>query len=449
MVAARRIVHVLREESESTVWNWRGNWYSWQGYQWRSQPPEWVEDGIWKALENAQVVGRDQGLTPFSPTTTKVTDVARALAAIQRMQFMQVPVNLKDPKVLRHGNTITFRDVVYDVKENTTTPREVDWFDPCVLPVDYDMEAKCPTWLRCLDQWGEGNGPWQSLLKRWFGYCLMPQCRLGRWLLMYGRVRSGKGTITRVLQELVGRDGFFGTSVSQLSSHFGLQGLELARAICVHEVNRVDSQAGEKFAQVMKNIVGQDPMDIDRKYREPLHNVVINAKIILQSNEVPMLPNRGAGLSGKMLLLPFDVSFLNHEDPELIDKLLAELPGIAAWAAEGAKELLLHSSSKKWPHVEAAEESERLYRMTNNPMDHFLEDRFLPNPKGFVAGEIIWKEWKNWVDENDVRGRHVARNRITVEVCQQSTWDVRRVRRHPGTRGLEGLSLRQEAQDER
>jgi putative DNA primase/helicase len=448
MSAARRIIDKITQD-DLALWNWRGSWYTWHGYRWRSQTQDWIEDFVWKALENAFFVGRDDAMVPFMPTSNKVGDVVRAMAACQRMQFDRVPVNLLDPRKHRHGNTITFRDVVFDVNSGESTNRDCSWFDPCVLPVEYDPSAECPTWMRCLDEWGESNGSWKELLQRWFGYCIMPQCRYGRWLLMYGRVRSGKGTIARVLQELVGREGFFGSSVSQMSSHFGLQGLELSRVICVHEVNRVDNQSGEAFAQIMKNIVGQDPMNIDRKYQSPLHNVVINAKIMLQSNEVPMLPNRGAGLSGKMLLLPFEVSFLKREDPELVDKLLDELPGIAAWAVQGALMLVGTSSQKRWPHVEAAEESERLYRMANNPMDHFLEDRFLPNPNGFVAGEIIWRQWRDWIQENDVRGQHVARNRITVEVCQQSTWDIRRVRQHPGTRGIRGLSLRQEAQDER
>ena len=44
-----------------------------------------------------------------------------------------------------------------------------------------------------------------ALLQDWFGYLLLPDTSQEKMLLMVGPPRSGKGTIQKVLTELVGR----------------------------------------------------------------------------------------------------------------------------------------------------------------------------------------------------------------------------------------------------
>lgn len=64
-------------------------------------------------------------------------------------------------------------------------------------------------------------------------------------------------------------------------------------------------------------------------------NCIIPAAPIIQANDIPKLPDKAGSISSKMLVLPFNWSALdagNKPDPGLLDKLMAELPQIAAWA---------------------------------------------------------------------------------------------------------------------
>ena len=149
---------------------------------------------------------------------------------------------------------------------------------------------------------------------------------------MYGKIRGGKGTITTVMRKLIGRAAFMSSSLEDLANEFGMDGLECSKVLAINEVNEMDSKGGERVCRVLKNIVGQDPMTINAKHQRQQRNVVINAAPMVQSNEIPVLPNKGRGLSGKMLVLPFDVSFEGREDLALEDKLEEELQGIAMWA---------------------------------------------------------------------------------------------------------------------
>ena len=301
---------------------------------------------------------------------------------------------------------------------------------------------------RCADP--ELRTLWAELLARWMGYCLLGTRRYARWMLMYGKIRGGKGTISSVIRKLIGRAAFMSSSLEDLAGEFGMDGLERSKVLSINEVNEVDSKAGERVCRVLKNIVGQDPMTVNVKHQRQQRNVIVNAAPMLQSNEIPVLPNKGRGLSGKMLVLPFEVSFEGKEDLCLEDRLEAELQGIAMWAAWGARRLLASEMDKRWPVPAAAQDAVRLYHLQNNPFDSFLHARFVQRKDGFVANEVVKDQWEDWLESNRVR-LHVPANMLFVRICQESSWGLRQMRMSESQghqRGICGLSLRRNQEDE-
>jgi phage/plasmid-associated DNA primase len=154
--------------------------------------------------------------------------------------------------------------------------------------------------------------------------------------------------------------------------------------------------------------------------------------------------------SGKMLVLPFDVSFEGREDLALEDKLEEELQGIAMWAVRGAQRLLSAPVSDRWPAPAASADAVRLYHLQNNPFDSFLSARFIARKDGFVANEVIRAQWDDWVESNRIR-IHVPNNMLFVRICQESSWGLRQTRLPESQghdRGIHGVSLRKEHADE-
>lgn len=433
---------------KSGLWAFRGDFYQWYGNCWVRRDQEWVEDLCWRELEDAhyQEIGADgmPRTRRLAPNRQKIDNIVRGLAARVRMPHSNIPVWLNDPS-RDAGSVIAFQDKLVDAKTGDIVERTEDWFDPVILPVNYNPAAECPRWMKCLEEWGNNDPEWSLLLMRWMGYCLMNHRRHARWLLMYGKVRSGKGTIGKVLQALLGIDGFMNTSLDDLSGDFGLDGLEHSRVLCVSEVSELDGREGERATRVLKNIIGQDPITVNAKYKRQMRNVVVNAAPIIQANEIPRLPNKGRGLSSKMLVLPFDVSFEGHEDPYLIDKLSRELEGIAAWAVQGAIDL--EAEDDKFPLPSRSGDTIQMYHLQNNPFDYFLEERFMRNDTGFVATDLLWMQWKDWLNKNSIRNLHVSRNQLSIKIETQSSWTLYRHRPHGGKRGLKGLSLRKNFED--
>ena len=444
--------HFRTPNNQSGLWTHQGVHYVWEGHRWVLRDRDWLRDACWTLLEDFHIekmVNNMPAVVRYGVDQNKVTNVLEALCAKTRLPFSDVPCWLSD-NGMDATRCITFEDAVVDVSDvSKVAERDESWFSPSVIPCNYVPGAECPIWMGCLEQWSGGDKVWIELLQRWFGYCLMPHNDYARWFLMYGKVRSGKGTIAKLLETLLGLDSYFGVSLYSLSNRFGLDGLQAARVMCVHEVSELDGREGERCVQVLKSVLGQDRIDIDRKGLPMIRNVVIPAKAMMQTNEIPRLPNKGQGLSSKMLTLPFDVSFHGKEDERLIYKLRQELPGIAAWAVEGARMVeSAASSAERFPMPERSADAVRLYLQTNNPFDSFLEARFVRNDGGFVATEVIWQQWLDWVEKNKVRNAMISRNQIAVKIEQESSWNLRRYRPCGGKRGLKGMVLRTKYEDE-
>jgi P4 family phage/plasmid primase-like protien len=458
MKVARAMLRVCFEDGMGLK-EVQGRLFEWYGGRWVQRDRQWLEDAVWRWAEDLHVSDDPNGLVVerYGPTEAKVNGITRALEALCRVAGTEVPQWLDAGARNRVSDPhccVAFRDVIVDVKESARTggmacvPRGPEWFDPCVVDVDLDRGASCPRWMQCLEEWSGGDTTWMRLLQRWMGYSMMSHRRYAKWMLFHGKIRAGKGTIGTVLRWLVGGTGFVGTSLDELAGSFGLDGLEFARVLCISEVSELESREGEVAVRVLKNVLGRDPISINAKYKRQMRNVVVSAAPLVQANEIPRLPNKGRGLSGKMLVLPFERSFEGKEQHDLMDVLKGELAGIALWALKGAIELEAAADAEKFTPTDGGLRVVRDYHLANNPFDYFLESRFVRNREGVVANELIRREWKDWCKANNVR-MHVADNQLTARIVTESSWDLSKIRKgKEGTRAIAGLSLKKDHDDD-
>src|SRR5262249_20330824 len=110
----------------------------------------------------------------------------------------------------------------------------------------------------------KNDRPSIDLLQEWFGYCLTPDTRIQKMLMMIGPTRSGKGTIGRILRALVGPGNVAGPTLSSLGGTFGLQPL-LGKSLSIISDARLSGRSDT--AQVVERLLsltGEDALTIDR-----------------------------------------------------------------------------------------------------------------------------------------------------------------------------------------
>ena len=422
------------------LWVWRGIVLEWFGGQWVVRDREWLESALWLALEDAYYrvqTSTGKEVRRFAPNPSKIDAVLAALTHIARLPHDKIPCWTGTP-VVDPDYCITFRDAIISLKTGEAFERTEEWIEPVVVPVNWNPEATCPTWLRCLDEWSQGREEWITLIQRMFGYCLMGHRKYAKWFLLHGKVRGGKGTVCGVLRKLIGKS-FMGTSLEDLARPFGLYGIEHARVLSIGEVAEIRGQEAEASCRVLKQILGRDPMTIDVKYQSPIRDVVAECVPIMQANEIPKLPNKGMGLSSKMVPIPFDVSFLGRENHHLSDDLESELSGIAAWAVKGAIALANESRPEmRFPLTKDGVVLLEEYMSANNPVDHFLEEYFVPDKNGFVTSSVIYARWEMWVRKTGAK--RLSARRLTQYLKEGSSWQLANARiGKSGARGVQGL----------
>jgi phage/plasmid-associated DNA primase len=103
-----------------------------------------------------------------------------------------------------------------------------------------------------------------ELLQRYCGLILIGGNRAQKILMMIGEGGTGKGTITRLIALVIGRSNVVQLRVDQLTGRF-----ETARVVGKLLLNVVEATANylnREGAEVIKALVGHDPMEAGKKY---------------------------------------------------------------------------------------------------------------------------------------------------------------------------------------
>jgi putative DNA primase/helicase len=425
------------------VW-WGESFLVWRGNRWVEVPQERMVNEAIRRVDSWYVRAGDD-VKRVKVTSGFAEDAVRCLQAFTEVQHLSLPVDLRGRGLVAPAYTTAFEDVLVSVEGGkiTTVVRDEGWLDPMVVPCNWEEEAKCPVWEEMCKQWGDGDPEWTRLLEQASGYMLRSGRERHRWLLKHGKIRSGKGTHDRLMQAMMGV-ACCSVTPETLAGEHGLGGLLHARAIVVAECNRLDDQRGQRLASVMKTMVGGDLVDVNQKYREIRRNVRLAIMPVLSSQPIPTMPDDGAGLSGKMLALPYTRSFLGKEILDLDQKLKAEMAGIAARFIRASAEL---EATGKWAVPGGSSELVELYQTQGNVLEQFLNARFFRDEKGWVSSGMIWAEWEDWKKRNGVK-HDMARNQLNTQLQTKTTWDVRRVRRgEQGGQGMSGLSIRRTSEE--
>jgi len=456
------------EGGEQALWAWRGGIYQWDGSAWIYRSEDWLRKAVWHALEDAtfnKQTAQGMAVVRYEPTKRKVEDVAAALSTLTLLEMDEVPSWLDGGDgAPEAGMVVPFRNMMVDVTETARRFRETgtyDWatlnvnpklFTRSALTVNFEPHHECPVWTEKMGQWSGGDPQWVELRERVFGYAMVGSRKYPKWLLEYGKARGGKGSGTGVLGQLMPRPAYFGIQMRALASEFGMDGLDTASVAVISEVNDEGERAQEAIGSTIKLMLGGDECTINAKYQRQRKHVTLRVLPIVQGNNMLRLPNKGMGVSSKMLALPFDYSWYGKEDWDLPKKLKGELTGIAVRLMKALVRLEAEQeTTKKFEMGERSLELIKQFEHEANPYDWFLETNFVRAQGGFVHGELIRQLRVDWETRTGIvlktdSGDRVSDQNLLQQIEKHASWLVRRDRLNTatggGSRGMTGLSLR-------
>lgn len=300
------------------------------------------------------------------------------------------------------SGVINFANGVLDMNTN-------EWFEHTpllrsrnILPYNYDHTATCPEWLKFLDSvWGNSDlEPLIEQLQMWFGYILTDDTSQHKMAIISGESRSGKGTISRVMRNMLGKHNCVGATLDGLSTNSMLASIYDKMVAVFDDVADPSNSNRNAVVQKLKSIVGEGDVPFDRKYL-PGISAVFRCRIFMTCNQYPDLAESSAAMMARFLFFHMPRSFVGMEDLTLGDRLDAELPGIINWALEGLRKLHKVVKLKNHPCMD---DRIRLYRVVSSPLEMFMGAEIRKRADAYVPVIEVYRRYLQWSRENGGTG---------------------------------------------
>ena len=371
-----------------------------------------VRSKAYAFLEKCKKQNRQGDLVPFVPNPANVTAMIDAIAAMVHLEndtSTTPPVWLegyaaKNPPA---NKLISLQNGLFHLQNEVLLPHSLGFFNLNTLQFAYDPDATCPVWMDFLDQLWEEDPESIELLQEYMGYILTGDNSQQKFLSIIGPRRSGKGSINRVLVELLGQHNTVAPTLEELTDTFGLQSW-IGKPLASFTDARAPSRNQSGVVSQLLRIVGNDTITVNRKNREAW-NGYLPTRIILYSNEVLQLTENSNALTGRMLFLKMQKTFFGKEDVELSNKLSKELAGIFNWCMAGHKRRLARGGYFIQP--KSGQEYLDLTTELGNPMGAFINEALVFEADATTTKDDVFAVYKHWANR---RGIH-AGNDLTFK----------------------------------
>jgi putative DNA primase/helicase len=258
----------------------------------------------------------------------------------------------------------------------------------------YDSKATCPRWEKFTSRILGGKAELISFIQRAVGYTLTGLIDEQVLFFLYGTGQNGKSTFVECLQQLLGSYMIKTTTALYTIDRHGKEPeTEIARLVGKRLVTGSETEEGAKLAESrVKDITGGDTLT-GRVLYCPAFNFKPTHKLWIYGNHRPDVRGNDLGIWRRMRLIPFDVQIPDEErDPELLKKLLQEMPGILNWALKGCLEW--RKNGLGTPNIVTDATAD--YQEEEDVIGEFIEERCVCN--GEIERSQLYAEYKIWAE---------------------------------------------------
>ena len=267
------------------------------------------------------------------------------------------------------------------------------------FPVAYNPQAEKPVvWLRFLSDllYPEDIPTFQEYI----GYCLVPSTKGQRMMILKGEGGEGKSQIGPVLARLFGcnmKDG----SIAKISDN------RFARADLEHIHLLVDDdmkmEALKQTNYVKSIVTAQGKMDLERKSVQSYQGWMYARLLAFSNGDLQALYDRSDGFYRRQLILTTkDKPLSRVDDPDIAEKMAAEVEGILLWAFEGLQRLV--KNGFQFTESDRAKHNRELVKRDNNNVFDFLESEGYIRLKAdaCTSSKELYEVYKMWCEENSL-----------------------------------------------
>ncbi|WP_440532571.1 phage/plasmid primase, P4 family [Variovorax sp. YR566] len=261
--------------------------------------------------------------------------------------------------------------------------------------------SKATLWCNFLAEIFTNDVELIDYMQRWIGYSLTGCYTEQMFLFLHGAGANGKSALVKVLRALFGGYGAVvaaGTLMEQQrtgkEASPDVLGMAGARILLASEVAQNEA-FDERF---LKGWTGGD-----LQKARALHGKNVDfepvGKLMIAGNHRPRIVGTDPAVWRRVRLVPFKRQFSEGErDPKLPDRLMAELPHIAAWAIAGCLEWRRRGLADTPRAVKIASAD---YAKEQDTLGEFLAER--TDEGGESSTQELFSEYMRWAESCNIR----------------------------------------------
>ena len=311
------------------------------------------------------------------------------------------------------NSVLGVRNGAVDLRSGTFLQPSQDMLISKSCRAAFDPEAKCPEWLRFLDDIFNKDRKLIDYLQRWIGYILTGETSEQNFLFLDGSGSNGKGVLTLILEELM-VDYARSLPKSYLMKqrgNFANGGTDeiLARLRGARFIHASESDPEDVLDEGrLKHFAGEGMLSAGLKFGAILTFLPVG-KICLDTNDLPRIHSQGDAIWRRVKVINFPNTYANPgdriyvegvskpKDLKLKEKLRGEFPGILAWAVRGAVAWYRYGLGEEPASVRNRIDE---YQVETDPTGDFFEQCCDLDPKTFTMHGNLYKTYCSYIEHN-------------------------------------------------
>ena len=372
-----------------------------------------------KALEEAKTLDPKEAHARLI-AAARLGDMKRITPALKIAQVNRALV-VQAPDLDREPHLLGAQNGVIDLRDGTFRPHSTAVMVTRSVSCNYDPEAKCPTFLRFLEE-VQPDPEMRAYLQRLTGYTLTGN--IGEHLLPfhYGVGANGKGTFLE--QTLFKILGTYAAKITDSLVYVNRRGtepwLEIAGLCGIRfALGEENEDGGSLNERLLKSMTGGDRQK-GRFHYAPFFEFNPTAKIHLVGNHRPKIVGRDDGIWRRFRLVEWSVKIPEErQDLHLDQKIAAEFPGILNWLIEGALAL---GERGTCPPSAVTAATDKL-RQDSDAFGDFLREKTVEEPEGIITKAELYDLYKEYCDEQEIQDRYRSSKRKVGHLVIERGYD--------------------------
>lgn len=398
---ARRLIDYFGEDIRYSP---GPGWYAWEGGVWRFDERDIRVTRLARRLalkiteEIPSVSTANQaGILPHANRTASLGAMKRAVDLAKTDERIYVAPQAWDADY----NLLAVANGVVDLRTGEMYPSSREQLITRRTNVEYYPGRKDVRFEAFLDDITGDDKEFQRWLQRAVGYTLTGETKEEKFFMIYGPPGTGKSTVAEMIGNLLGEyrlsmsaDTIMGGKRQDSADMYFMAEILGKRMISVAEL----PHAEQMKEAMIKRLTGQDMLQGRRVAEQPF-NFMSRAKLWVATNHRPII--KDPGIWRRMQAIPFtqvperlDVAL----KPYLLDKGRG-LPGVLAWAVEGAKWWYEHGIGT----CAAVETATEAYREAEDRMGMFLGEMAIAELGRSVGLRELHTTFNGWLMERSER----------------------------------------------